>query len=73
MDVVFHYNNNNTGDTTSLQSVGLGGNDIHDEGATHLAHALKTNTKLRSLGLGGNQIGKARERGRGRGRGRGKA
>ena len=47
-----------TGNRCSLQSIGLGGNDIHDEGAIHLAKALKTNTQLRSLGLGGNQIGK---------------
>ena len=45
------------GNVCSLQSIGLGGNDIHDEGASHLANALKTNTRLRSLGLGGNQIG----------------
>ena len=41
---------------SNLQSIGLGGNDIHDTGALHLANALKVNTKLRSLGLGGNQI-----------------
>ena len=45
------------GNLCSLQSIGLGGNDIHDEGASHLAKALMTNTQLRSLGLGGNQIG----------------
>ena len=46
------------GNVCSLQSLGLGGNDIHDEGAIHLAQALKTNTRLCSLGLGGNQIGR---------------
>ena len=46
------------GNMCSLQSMGLGGNEIHDEGAIHLVQALKTNTRLRSLGLGGNQIGK---------------
>ena len=40
-----------------LQSLGLGGNEIHDEGAIHLALALRANRRLRSLGLGGNQIG----------------
>ena len=35
----------------------MGGNEIHDEGAGHLADALKINTKLKSLGLGGNLIG----------------
>lgn len=40
-----------------MQSLGLGGNDIQDEGVKILANALKSNTKLRSLGLGGNQIG----------------
>ncbi len=37
--------------------MGLGGNEIHDEGVQHLADALKTNTNLKSLGLGGNLIG----------------
>ena len=46
------------GNACSLQSLGLGGNDIHDEGAIHLAQALKTNMRLCSLGLGGNQIGR---------------
>ena len=46
------------GNMCSLQSLGLGGNEIHDEGVIHLVQALKTNTRLRSLGLGGNQIGK---------------
>ena len=45
------------GNVSALQSVGLGGNDIHDTGAINLASAMKVNTKLRSLGLGGNQIG----------------
>ena len=45
------------GGTSNLQSIGLGGNEIHDEGAGHLADALKINTKLKSLGLGGNLIG----------------
>ena len=40
-----------------LQSLGLGGNEIHNEGAAHLALALRVNRRLRSLGLGGNQIG----------------
>ena len=44
------------GDFCSLQSIGLGGNDIHDEGALHLAEALKVNKQLKSLGLGGNQV-----------------
>lgn len=44
------------GDFCSLQSIGLGGNDIHDEGALHLAKALKVNKQLKSLGLGGNQV-----------------
>ena len=48
----------NAGNASNLQSIGLGGNDIHDVGAIHLANALKVNTKLRSLGLGGNQISK---------------
>ena len=42
-----------------LQSLGLGGNEIHNEGAAHLALALRVNRRLRSLGLGGNQIGMA--------------
>lgn len=46
-----------SGNQCGLQSIGLGGNDIHDEGAIHLAKALLANTQLRSLGLGGNQIG----------------
>lgn len=46
------------GNMCCLQSLGLGGNEVHDEGATHLAAALKANKRLRSLGLGGNQIGK---------------
>ena len=41
-----------------MQSIGLGGNNISDDGASHLAQALKSNTKLSSLGLGGNTIGK---------------
>ena len=45
-------------DCSYLQSVGLGGNDIQDEGVKILANALKSNTRLKSLGLGGNQIGK---------------
>lgn len=40
-----------------LQSLGLGGNEIHDEGVARLALALQANRRLRSLGLGGNQIG----------------
>lgn len=44
------------GNVCSLQSIGLGGNEIRDEGAIHLAEALKVNTGLKSLGLGGNQI-----------------
>ena len=48
---------------SNLQSIGLGGNDIHDTGATHLANALKVNKKLRSLGLGGNQISEFRGEG----------
>ena len=43
-------------DQCPLQSIGLGGNDIQDDGAVHLASALKSNTQLKSLGLGGNQI-----------------
>lgn len=42
---------------SNLQSLGLGGNEIHDDGAVHLADSLKGNTKLKSLGLGGNLIG----------------
>ena len=45
------------GQSSCLRSIGLGGNDIHDEGVEHLANALKSNSKLQSLGLGGNQIG----------------
>ena len=44
-------------DCSYLQSLGLGGNDIQDEGVKILANALKSNTRLKSLGLGGNQIG----------------
>lgn len=44
------------GNACGLQSIGLGGNEIRDEGATHLAEALKVNSGLKSLGLGGNQI-----------------
>lgn len=44
-------------DSSNLQSLGLGGNDIQDEGIKILAATLKSNTRLRSLGLGGNQIG----------------
>lgn len=44
-------------DCSCLQSLGLGGNEIQDEGMKKLADALKTNTRLTSLGLGGNQIG----------------
>jgi len=43
-----------------LQSLGLGGNEIQDEGIKILAASLKTNSRLRSLGLGGNQIGEIR-------------
>ena len=43
-------------DQCHLQSIGLGGNDIQDEGAVLLATALKANTHLQCLGLGGNQI-----------------
>lgn len=46
-----------TGNMCCLQSLGLGGNEIHNEGVTHLALALQANRRLRSLGLGGNQIG----------------
>ena len=53
-----HYFPSLAGNVCNLQSLGLGGNDIHDEGAIHLAQALKTNTRLCSLGLGGNQIGR---------------
>lgn len=42
-----------------MKSLGLGGNEIHDEGATYLAEALKRNTRLESLGLGGNLIGQS--------------
>ena len=52
-----YYNNYYTGNMCCLQSLGLGGNEIHNEGAAHLALALRTNRRLRSLGLGGNQIG----------------
>ena len=45
-----------TEDQCPLQSIGLGGNDIQDEGAALLATALKSNTHLQCLGLGGNQI-----------------
>ena len=45
------------GTISRLKSLGLGGNEIHDEGAGHLANALKLNTRLESLGLGGNLIG----------------
>ena len=45
-----------TEDQCHLQSIGLGGNDIQDEGAVLLATALKSNTHLQCLGLGGNQI-----------------
>jgi len=45
-----------TANLCSLQSIGLGGNEIRDEGAHHLAQSLRFNTTLRSLGLGGNQI-----------------
>ena len=45
-----------TDDQCPLQSIGLGGNEIQDEGAARLAAALKSNTQLRCLGLGGNQI-----------------
>ena len=48
-----------TGNMCCLQSLGLGGNEIHNEGAAHLALALRVNRRLRSLGLGGNQIGMA--------------
>ena len=44
------------GNMCCLQSLGLGGNEIHDEGASHLALALRANRRLRSLGLGGNKI-----------------
>ena len=44
------------GNVCCLQSLGLGGNEIHDEGVAHLALALRNNRRLRSLGLGGNQI-----------------
>ena len=46
-----------TEDCSYLQSLGLGGNDIQDDGVKILANALKSNTRLKSLGLGGNQIG----------------
>lgn len=46
---------------SNLLSLGLGGNEIHSEGAIHLADALKVNVKLRSLGLGGNLIGECAE------------
>ena len=48
---------NSIGTISRLKSLGLGGNEIHDEGAGHLANALKLNTRLESLGLGGNLIG----------------
>lgn len=41
-----------------LQSIGLGGNGIGDQGVSHITKALWTNTFLESLGLGGNGIGK---------------
>ena len=57
MDVVFsHCVCCCIGDLCSLQSIGLGGNEIHDEGAIHLARALKVNKQLKSLGLGGNEV-----------------
>lgn len=41
----------------SLTSLRLGGNQIGDKGAEHLANVLKTNTSLTSLYLGNNNIG----------------
>ena len=46
------------GNISRLKSIGLGGNEIHDDGAMYLAKALKSNMRLESLGLGGNLIGK---------------
>ena len=43
-------------DGCDLQSLGLGGNGITDQGAEKFARALWTNTRLESLGLGGNEI-----------------
>ena len=50
------------GTVCNLSSLGLGGNEIHDDGAVHLADALKANSKLKSLGLGGNLIGQFENR-----------
>ena len=47
------------GNISRLKSIGLGGNEIHDDGAMYLASALRSNMRLESLGLGGNLIGRS--------------
>jgi Ran GTPase-activating protein (RanGAP) involved in mRNA processing and transport len=46
-----------TDDSCTLQSIGLGGNNITDQAMEVFCKSLWNNTFLESLGLGGNGIG----------------